>query len=86
MMDPILEEAYAVKERLARESGYDIDRMLAHASTTVERLERAGYKFSYLPPPPFSAVRRKPERAAVVAVGCRKTAISRRARELDKAR
>jgi hypothetical protein len=56
MMDSILAECYDIKEQIARECGYDLDRMFAQEDATMRRLEAQGYKFRYAAPtpsPPF---------------------------------
>jgi hypothetical protein len=51
MVDSLMAEIYDVKERIARECGYDIKRMSERAAATMRRLEAQGFKFRYADPP-----------------------------------
>jgi len=48
----IHEEIYRVRADLARECGYDVDKILARARKDLGDLEAKGWKFVSLPPRP----------------------------------
>ena len=54
--DPILEEIYAVREKLAQEAGYDIDKI---AEAARKRQAESGRKAVTLPPRPAATVTKK---------------------------
>ena len=54
--DPILEEIYAVREKLAKEAGYDIDKI---AEAARKRQAESGRKAVTLPPRPAATVKKK---------------------------
>ncbi|MES1243772.1 MAG: hypothetical protein ABUT39_19360 [Acidobacteriota bacterium] len=54
--DPILDEIHAVREALAKESGYDLERI---AESARKRQVESGRKVVTLPPRPAMAVKKK---------------------------
>lgn len=54
--DPILEEIHEIREALAKESGYDLEKIAAAAR---KRQEESGRKAVTLPPRPAMVVKKK---------------------------
>jgi len=56
MRDPIIEEIHAVREALARESGFDAEKI---AEAARKRQAESGRKAVTLPPRPVATVKKK---------------------------
>lgn len=54
--DPILEEIHAIREALARQAGYDVERI---AEAARKRQAESGRKVVTLPPRPAATVKKK---------------------------
>lgn len=54
--DPILEEIYEIREALAKEAGYDLEKIAAAAR---KRQAESGWKTVTLPPRPAMVVKKK---------------------------
>jgi hypothetical protein len=54
-----LEELWAIREEIMRESDYDIRRMGEAERARMAQLEREGYKFTYITKPPSTPELRK---------------------------
>ena len=53
--DPIIEEVHAAREAIAKEAGYDLDRIMENARA---RQEKSGHRVVQRPPKKPSAVKK----------------------------